>query len=240
MTRSRHRRADGGFTLLEMVIAIMIMSVAVLTLVTALGSMLQLSGEHRGHAVNETGAHSFSQAVMAAGQFSTTLTAGVGVDPGDQTLQVADTTLFQTGQYVSVDLETMRITSVGSSSLGVSRAVNPGSSRLTHATGALVSRLLRCPREADLTPPMTSYAKAAGVAPPVVTAVDYWDPSAALFTPTSSPSCLAAYNVICSGAVLAECGSGLYRATIEITTNGDSRLGDLTTTSAVLIRTGGA
>lgn len=238
MTLARRRRAEAGFTLLEMVIAIMIMSVAVLTLVTALASMLQLSGEHRGQAVNETGAHSFSQAVMAAGQVSTTLTVNATV--GASSLQVADTSLFQAGQYVSVDLETMQITSVGASSIGVDRAVNVGSTATSHLAGALVSRLLRCPSPADLTPPATAYAKAAGVAAPIVTAVDYWDPASAAFSSTSAPSCLAAYNVICDGAVLAECGTGLYRATIEIKTNGDSRLRDLRTTSAVLIRTGGA
>ena len=61
-----HRESrDDGFTLMEMVISIMVISVAVVALVGALATMLQLSGQHRGHAVVETGAHSFSQAVMA-------------------------------------------------------------------------------------------------------------------------------------------------------------------------------
>ncbi len=235
LQRVRH---DSGFTLLEMVIAIMVMSVAVVALVGALGSMLQLSGEHRGHAVNETGAHSFSQAVMAAGQATTTLTSGIG--PSASSLPVADTSLFKTGAFVSVDLETMRITSVGPASIGVTRAVNPGSSPTAHSSGALVSRLLRCPSAADLTPPAASYAKAAGVASPSVTAVEYWDSAAAAFKATSDSSCTAAYDLICKGAVLAECGTGLYRASVEITTVGDSRLRDLETTSAVLIRTGGS
>lgn len=240
MRAGRRPRPEGGFTLIEMVIAIMIMSIAVLTLVGALGSMLQLSGEHRGHAVNETGAHSFSQAVMAAGQFSTTLTSVVSNGAGDNTLQVADTSLFKVGQHVSIDLETMLITSVGANSLGVSRPVNVGSTRQAHASGALVSRLLRCPSTTDLTPPAPTYEKAPGVAAPTVTAVDYWESSSGSFVATSNSSCMTSYDVICDGDVLAECGSGLYRATIRVTTVGDARLRDLTTTSAVLIRSGGS
>lgn len=235
---ARPNSGDEGFTLIEMVIAIMIMGVAVLTLVSALSTMLLLSGQHRGQAVIETSAHSFSQAVMATGQFSTTLTSGVTA--AATSLPVKDATLLSIGNYVSVDLETMRVTSVGSGSVGVTRAVNSGSTATAHSSGASVNRLLKCPSAADLTPPSGTYATTPGVNVPTITAVEYWNPATSSFASTSASSCATSYNQVCAGDILAECGTGLYRATISVTTTGDSRLRSLTDTTSVLVRSGDA
>jgi prepilin-type N-terminal cleavage/methylation domain-containing protein len=233
---TERRRGDSGFTLLEMVIAMLVMSVAVVALMSGLASMLQLSGEHRGHAVLETSAHSFSQAVMASGQATTTLTSGVLTTAGS--LSVADASLFKVGFDIAVDLETMRVTSVGAGFLGVTRAVNAGDVARSHSSGARVSRLLRCPSATDMTPPTGSYGTTAGVADPTVAEVRYWDGSA--FQLTSDGACLSTYNAVCQGDILAECSGGLFQVKIDVTTSGDGRLRGLGTSTYVLVRKGGA
>lgn len=238
MSRREAGSPESGFTLLEMVIAIMVMSIAVVTLVGGLASMLQLSGGHRGYAATETGTHSFAQAVMAAGQFQTHLTATASATA--TTLAVQDGSLFAVGNYVSVDLETMKVTTVAPASLGVQRAVNPGATAGTHASGASVSRLLPCPSATDLTPPAGSYATTAGLATPVIARVEYWTPSGA-FQNTSASSCMTDYNgsAICStGEVLAECLPGLYRVTISLNST-DPRYNGVNATTSVLVRAGG-
>lgn len=231
-----HDHDEAGFTLLEMVIAIMIMGVAVVTLVSALATMLQLSGQHRGHAVLEAGAHSYSQAVMAAAQFSTALTSDV--DDVTTRLQVADSSLFKKDEYVSVDLETMQVTSVATSRIDVTRNIN-GDGGKPHTSGVAVSRLLMCPSPLELAPPAGTYATTPGVAVPTVLAVEYWNGST--FLPTSASTCTDPFNKApCFGAILAECGTGLYRASISVTTAGDTRLRGVATTTTVLVRTGQA
>lgn len=238
MSGSRMGADDTGFTLLEMVIAIMVMSIAIIALVGGLASMLQLSGGHRGYAATETGTRSFAQAVMAAGQFQTQLTAAAPADA--TTLEVQDASLFSVGNYVSVDLETMKVTAVAPTRLGVQRAVNPGATALAHTSGAAVSRLLSCPQPLDLTPPVGSYATTAGLATPVISTVEYWTPSQA-FQSTSTGSCRTDYNggaVCASGELLAECLPGLYRVTISVNST-DPRYNGVNASTSVLIRVGG-
>lgn len=231
------RGDETGFTLLEMIIAIMVMSIAVVTLVAGLASMLQLSGGHRGFAATDTETHSFAQAVMATAQAQTTLTAAVSATDGS--LPVKDSSLFSVGNYVSVDLETMKITSVAAGMLGVQRATNPGATAESHGSGAWVSRLLRCPGASDLTPPSGSYQTTAGLAAPQITKVEYAD-AAGSFQDTSASSCMTAYSAICAAnEVLAECGAGFYRATIDISST-DSRYNGISATTRVLIRSGGS
>lgn len=235
---SEPSRSDAGFTLLEMVIAIMVMSIAMVAIVAGLASMLQLSGEHRGHAVVETSAHSFSQAIEAAAQFQTKLSSGVSSSA--TSLPVADSSLLKAGNYITVDRETMQVTGVGSGTATVTRGVNGSSTQESHAAGALVNRILRCPDVLEMTPPAGSYQTAAGVSPPTVTSVEYWDPATNSFQPTSASACTTAYDVVCRGDVLAECGTGLYRAAVALGTTGDSRLRNIASTTYVLVRTGGS
>jgi prepilin-type N-terminal cleavage/methylation domain-containing protein len=228
--------SEGGFTLIEVVIAMMVMSIAIVALVSGLASMLQLSGEHRGNAAIETTARSYAQAVEAAAQAQTSLTSAVSSTA--TTLPVQDASLFTAGAYVSVDRETMTVTAVntGANTLSVTRNTNGDATVYPHASGTLVNRLLQCPSKADLTPPSGSWTLTPGVQAPSVSSVEYWngsafDPSCTLVNPKYSA---------CDGSIrLAECAVGLYRATVTVAAS-DSRFRNVKTTTTVLVRAGGS
>jgi prepilin-type N-terminal cleavage/methylation domain-containing protein len=230
--------SEGGFTLIEMVIAMMVISIAIVALVSGLASMLQLSGEHRGNAAIETTARSYAQAVEAAAQAQTTLTSAVSSTA--TTLPVKDASLFTAGAYVSVDRESMTVTAVntspGANTLSVTRNINGDATVYAHASGTSVNRLLQCPNKADLTPPSGSWTPTPGVQTPSVASVEYWNGSA--FTGTCT---LVNPNYPgCDGSqILAECAVGLYRATVTVAAS-DSRFRNVTTTTTVLVRAGGS
>lgn len=231
---------DDGFTLIEAVIALMVMSIAVVALVGALVTMISLSEEHRGHAVAETAARSFGEAVQASAQSSTPLTTAEAAVTGTVTFRVADaTTLPPAGSnsYLLVDREVVRLTSIdrNTGDLTVVRAQG-GSVAAAHAIGAGVTPLLHCPQVADLTPPTTAYTAATGVLP-TITAVEYWRTSSSSFV--NRTNCLADYDTLCpSNTLLPECSAGLFRLSISVTTSGDSRLNGISTTTRVLVRDG--
>ena len=239
MTR-RRPATDEGMTLIEMVIAMLIMSIAVVTIVGALATMIELTAEHRGHAVIEAGTRSFGEAAQEQAKFTTKLTAGV--TSGATTLPVADTSLLPrvdgTNTYVSVDREVMRVTNISASALTVVRDVN-GDAPAAHLSSAAVVPVLRCPSATQLTPASGTYALVTGVAPSI-TSVEYWNASTGTFQDRAS--CLTNYDDTCAlidDVALPECGYGYYRAAVTVsTTAADTRLRTITTATRILLRTG--
>lgn len=229
---------EDGFTLIEMIIALMVMSIAIVALVAGLASMLQLSGEHRGNAAVETTARSYAQAVEAAAQAQTTLTSGISATA--TTLPVQDASLFTVGSYVSVDRETMTVKAVDAAgkTLTVTRNTNSDPTVYGHASGTSVNRLLMCPGlngEAGLTPPVGSWTVTPGVGTPAVS-VEYWNGSSF----SGSCSITNPSFPVCDGfTILAECARGLFRATISVAAS-DSRFRNVATTTTVLVRAGGS
>ena len=230
-------------TLIEMVIAMLVMSIAVVGIVAALTAMLELTSEHRGHAVIETGSRSFGETAQQQAQFTTKLTAIATSGAG--TLTVADTSLLprldgvtsNANTYVSVDREVMRVTAISATSLTVSRDVN-GDAAVAHAVGAAVVPIMRCPTSIQLTPASGTYEAVTGVSP-TITAVEYWNPVTSTFTDRAT--CLSNYTTTCTAAgqsQSAECGYGLFRASITVTTPGDARLRNVTTSTQILLRSG--
>lgn len=239
--KSRPDGREGGFTLIEAVIAIMIISIAVVTLVGALATMIKLSEEHRGHAVAETATRSFGQAVQALAQSSTPLSGPVSttITPS---MTVTDASILPpegSNSFVLVNREIMRLTSVNrtNGALGVVRAQG-GSTAATHATGAAVVPLLHCPEADTLTPPAGSFQTSTGVTA-TISSVEYWRPSSDSFV--SRSSCLADYEVECPSTELRpECSTGLFRVGITVTTTGDARLSGIGSTTRILVRSGSA
>ena len=245
---SRAPRGDHGLTLIEVVIAMLILSVAVITLVGGLATMVELSKEHRGHAAAETAARSFGQAVQAVAQTSTPLTATISA--GATSITVADaTTLPAAGSnsYLLVEREVMRVTGINRASGVVTVVRGEGRSTATgHSSGTDVVPLLHCPEASTLTPDPSLYPTATGVSASI-TRVEYWRPATTSFS-TSRNDCLADWAIYCDQAVaatevdelLAECNPGLFRVTVAVTSGGDSRLRGVGATTAVLVRTGSA
>lgn len=233
---------DGGFTLIEAVIAIMVISIAVVTLVGGLVSMIQLTQAHRGHAVVETAARSFGQAIVATAQSSAGLAAGVSASA--TTIDVEDASALPAAgpeSYLLVDREVIRLAAINRTTgrLTVERA-RGGTTGAAHTADAAVVPLLRCPTAAQLAPPSGSYKVATGVTP-TITAVEYLDSTTGVFTSTSAASCLDRYEELCPApTLLPECGSGYFRISVSVSTNGDSRLRNVAATTRVLVRSGSA
>lgn len=257
-------RDDEGFTLVEMVIALLIMATAVITIVGALSSMFLLTSQHRGHAVVETTTRSFSQAIEAQGQFQTTLTAAV-TSTSAGSVTVADASLLPPASddsYVVIDREVMRITSVdrtadaGADSVSVTRGVT-GSTAATHLAGATVTVFVRCSGSggggvtdelALFTPDASTYTATKGLVE-TVTAVSYWRPnpsSPGTGTFVDRDACESDFAARCTGgAVTPECMSGLVR--VDVSTKSsvvagnaeyDARFRNVDSTTSVLVRRG--
>lgn len=233
---------EGGFTLIEAVIAIMVISIAVVTLVGGLVSMIQLTQAHRGHAVAEAAARSFGQAVVATAQSSAGLASGVSASATSITVEDAST-LPPAGasSYLLLDREVIRLSAVDRTTgvLTVARAQG-GTTGAAHSADAAVVPLLRCPTASQLTPPAGAYEVATGVTP-TITAVEYLDSTTGAFTSTSAGSCLARYEELCPApTLLPECGTGYFRVSVSVSTAGDSRLRNVAATTRVLVRSGSA
>lgn len=233
---------EDGFTLIEAVIAIMVISIAVVTLVGGLVTMIQLTQAHRGHAVAETAVRSFGQAVIATAQSSAGLAAGVTASATSLTVDDASTLPAPgASTYLLLDREVVRLDAVDRATgvLTVARAQG-GTTGAAHTAAAAVVPLLRCPTPTHLAPPTTAYRVATGVTP-TITAVEYLDPATGAFTSTSAGSCLTRYQELCPGStLLPECGTGYFRVSVSVTTSGDSRLRNVAATTRVLIRAGSA
>lgn len=239
MTPSRH---DDGFTLIESVIAMLIMSIAVVTIVGALATLIQLVGSHRGQAVAETGARSFAQAVQAQAQFSTTLDGDVAATAS--VLPLDDASLFPPAgedTFATIGREVVRVELVtrgADPSIRVERDVN-GDAASGAADGTAVVPFTRCAPSASLTPPGGSYEVANG-ATPTVNGVEYWSRAASSFVGRNA--CLTEFADRCEldseDLVLPECATGLMRVTLGVTTTGDTRLDGVDTTTTVLVRRG--
>lgn len=227
---------DDGYTLIEAVIAILVMSIAVVGLFAALTNLVKLSQEHRGFAVAETGARSFAQAVQARAQNAPPLASAVTSLAA--TISVSDArTLPGIGAFVRIDREVLRISSIDRATgvVGVTRG-EAGSVAAAHLQSALVVPAFRCPSAAQLTPDPSSYDAAKGV-DPTVHAVSYWQPSTKTFV--ASGTCGSDYTTLCPGSLmLPECDTGLYKVEIKIATTGDARLRGIGTTTTLLVRTG--
>lgn len=257
MNARTNRDGDDGFTLVEMVIALLVMATAVVTIVGALSAMVELTGQHRGHAVTEVAARSFSEAAQQQARATTTLTQAVDVD--DSFLTVASTSHLPrvdgTNTFVVVDREVMRVTGMPSATrIDVVRDHNEDGTVEGHTAGSQVAPVLRCPTAAQLTPEESTYAAAEGIEI-VLTDVEYWDTEEGEFVGDrnscingrhSAPLDSNGFDENCDDPdstaifVLPSCGWRYFRATVEVSTPGDGRLREVTTSTKVLLRSASA
>jgi prepilin-type N-terminal cleavage/methylation domain-containing protein len=254
MTVPSSQEGEAGFTLIEMIIALLIMAIAVVTIAGGLAAMLELTGQHRGHAVTEVAARSFSEVAQEQAHATTVLTANLAKDAGDTTLAVVSTALLPrvdgTNSYVLVGREVMRVSSMPTAtSIVVNRVHNAGTLE-AHDAGDAVTPVLRCPTAAQLTPDDGTYEAVEGV-DITISAVEYWDSVQKKFL-TDRDACIGGthtatvdsdgFDETCADPdspatlVLPECGWGYYRATVEVTTPDDGRLKEIQTSTSVLLR----
>lgn len=235
----RFRPTDEGFTLTEVLMAMLVMSIAVAAIIEGLTTMIGLGREHRGHAVMEAATRNVAASTVAVAN-GTTLTTELTA--AGSMVSVVDASLLPPpvaeGSYATLGHEVVQILSrdTATNRVSVTRRVN-GEAVSAAPTGSRMTPVLRCPTATQLLPTLAAASLPDGTAVQV-TGVDYWQPGGAGGSYVDRPSCLAAYEVRCpSPEVLVECGYGLFRATVEASTT-DARLNGKTEQTAVLVRQG--
>lgn len=250
------RREESGFTLIEMVIAMLVMGIAVVGITAALAALIELTSAHRGHAVAETGLRSFAQAVEAQGLATFKLTGSpdgthITVSTSDALL-VPQTLTDSSGDhryYVQVDREVMRVMAVSGNSLTVEKNINGATT--SHALGTDVVPFTKCGGKELYTPqPSTYQTVAEGLAGAFTGTVNSVQFSRTAANPSPDPvnpvttvaliaqsDCDDDWDARCP--VLAdtepECGYGLARVDVTVTTS-DSRLRNPLMSTSVQIR----
>jgi type II secretory pathway pseudopilin PulG len=240
------RRRDDGFTLIEALIALLVMTIAVVTLAGAMATMIKMTREHRGHAVAETGARSFAQAVEATAQAPALLK--VTASPSDTKIFVNDASALpaagSSSTYLLLDREVLvleKVTDRASGELQVARGAG-GSTAITHTVSATlkpaVVPLLVCPSKVVLTPFSAAYKLTPGAKAEIID-VSYQKDDGT-FADTSG-SCLTDYSKkksCATGALLMECASAVFRVSVRITTPDDTRFNGIGASTMVLVRQG--
>jgi prepilin-type N-terminal cleavage/methylation domain-containing protein len=231
---------DDGFTLVEVLMAMLVMSVAVAAIIDGLTTIIGHGREHRGHAVMEAATRNGASSTVAVANGTRLRSELVTTST---TLEVLDASLLPPptteGSYVTVGTEVMKVLTRNTTDdlVTVTRRVN-GETSTVAALGSVVAPVLRCPTATQLTPTLSSSALPDGSAVQVAT-VDYWAPGGTGGSFVDRPACLAAYEVRCPAPeILVECGYGLVRATVRATTT-DSRLNGKTEETVLLVRQGG-
>ena len=241
MTR-RAAGPDDGFTLIEVILAMLIMTIAVVTVVGALASMMGLSREHRAHASVEPNVRSFGQAVIAKATSGTVLTDAAGASGP---IVVAEPMLLpDSGGLITVGRETMRVTGKSGTTVSVDRG-HGGTVAAAHAAGSRAVTLLYCPTEGELTPAAGAWIATNGATTSTVTAVEYWRADLGRFDSVRGqagpPSgCLGAWALRCGSDLRPECGSGLVRVTVSSSAAGAPGTSSVSTHTTLLVRRGSA
>ena len=260
LSRLSPRRADRGFTLVELLIAMVILGLSVSVLVLAMSSLVVASQEHRGHAVSDTAARDFAEAMQQKWSFVSKITAldNTGAT-GGVTFTLADPVSgFQSSTPfdIVIDQEVMTVTTASGNTITVKpgdRAA-AGSTASGHSVGATISQDFICPR-ANATDPAAAnsagYLYPDGYVDPkdaanhkLATAsigeVDYWNPVASTFDTSSQSTCLGYFSQGASGCpdnhtFLPECDPGFLRVKVVVPTS-LTNLRNVTTTTWVLLR----
>lgn len=230
---------DEGFTLTEVLMAILVMSIAVAAIIDGLTTMIGLGREHRGHAVMEAATRNVATSTVAVAS-GTTLTADV--TPTGATLSVVDASLLPPpvaeGSFATLGHEIVKILGrdTTANTVSVTRRFN-GEAVTPALAGTRVTPVLRCPTASQLLPTIADAGLPDGTSVQV-TAVDYWQPGGAGGSFVNRETCLADYEVRCPAPeVLVECGFGLFRANVRASIT-DVRLNGKTEQTAVLVRQG--
>ena len=236
---SQVRPADEGFTLTEVLMAMLVMSIAVAAIIEGLTTMVGLGREHRGHAVMEAATRNVAASTVAVAG-GTVLTADLST--AGTALSVVDASLLpppaMAGSYATLGHEIVKIEQrdTAANVVTVTRRVN-GEAASTAPAGTPVTPVLRCPTAAQLLPTITAAGLPDGTSVQV-TGVEYWRPGGAGGSFVDRDACLAAYEFRCPPPeVLVECGFGLFRAAVQASTE-DARLNGKTEQTAVLVRQG--
>lgn len=158
MLSSMRRRNDTGFTLVELLIAILIMGTAISVLVVAMGSLTVASQQAKGSAVAEGLSHTFAEAIQDKVSYTTTLAAPGGLSAGatPSTITVSDAGGFKSTPTTArpmdilIDQEVFTVTKIAGNTLTLATDGNNGRGEAgtvaaDHADGANVLQYFICP-----------------------------------------------------------------------------------------------
>ena len=246
MIRFRGQRQE-GFTLVELLIAIVIMGTAVSVLVVAMGSLTAASQQSKASAVAENLTHNFAEAIQNKVSYTTTLSASLTAAATPATITVADASGFASTPTASrpmdilIDQEVFTIKGVSGNVLTLATDGNNGRGEAgtvagDHAAGASVLQYFICPVATStsgttsdghvgyLTPDNFQAPKDVNnnvLASVSIPEVDYsLSATAGTFTSANNVSaCINNYQTACpSNSFRPECDPGLARVDIRVTT----------------------
>lgn len=239
------RHEDEGFTLVELLIAVLIMTIAVGALVTALSTLSIASSNQRGHAVNETAARAFAENIQSKVSFETKVVGTLAA--ADDKICIADPInnfLAPLPLYLVVDQEvveadtTASLATCAAPNVGLHVLRGFGNTTPAKHVGSGVSQLFVCPGISSstrdvggfLTPVdgVKAYSPPTGVTA-TITGITYWNGATKKFDIGDEDGCWAAYETRCADAdssftedknpidLLPECDAGLERVDIAVT-----------------------
>ena len=246
--RSTHRLApaDSGETLIEILIAVAIMTVVMVGLIQALTTGVLATDTHRRLTDVEVVARAYGESLV--GQFNHPASSTITAVPDATHITVANAGVFGSAPFgIAVEAEVLQVSGVSGNTLALTNAA-----QFTHTVGATVTGYNSCPTAAQLAPTFTVPAQAKKINAPTITNVEYFTSVSDIGTPISgscgtndSGSGFWSTTIPCSKfsppVHYTTCDPPLIRVTVTTTSSDTGTSGkQATTVTRVLLRRGNA
>lgn len=257
MTLDVHDDRESGLTLIELMIALVIMAIISISILGSITTLSTASQNQRGIANVDASALSYAEAIKHHVDFTTTVPGGISASA--TSFMVNDAPDFTAPVEVSVDGELMKVGVVNGNALSAVTRGDRDTTATAHGGTALLNVVYTpCPMAAQLAP--TNFTLSTYVSSVRITEVDYWIPSSSSFVVGQTwngtayvvqpgrSTCESAFQSLCptyssdnnnwastfQSDNEPECDTGLQR--ITITATGDKSTASTVTTTTILVR----
>lgn len=250
MTRRLHRgtAADAGDTLIEILIAIVILGITVTAMIGAITVAITSSDTHRRLTDVELLSRSYGEQVEDQALHPSSTTLASAASSGDKSITVASSTGFPTsGSFTAaVDGEVVSVTKINGTTWTISALADD------HTSGTPVVQYQPCPGVSDLYVSGFSVGSARVVSPDsmsqsaTITNVEYFDNAGNSYSAAACSTFWSTSGLPCSKfessdtVHLTECDLPLIRVTIHFDSTDKTQPTGATADTRVLIRRGNA